>query len=869
MYQEGGSSSVDRCTFVGNQAAKGGAIALANCDIPLYESVEDGWTPNKVQHMSIQGSTFAGNVAADLGGAIAVAANDQDGCFSYDLCGGWCNDAVAYEDYITFKGVVIVLDSTFANNTVTRAVNADGTAAAVGTVFDIATHPSQGEILFDNCRVNVTDGSPATYAISASSVVVLRGRDGEGGFDWDQESWGQPNVTRVTTSACEANAPKAPPVLRRGSACPAYTTEATKFETDASTGRTVPQGIVCRECAAGTVPVAQPLPIFDANTTTLTNPAFPALNWACECPAGWGHTLASDGINAECTPCAAGTYSSHGTTAEEACLPCGTGQYQDEVGQAVCKTCPVGQHVSSTSGTGETSEHAACDPCSHGTFQDQPGRHDCKAAYECAQGTRVDVEHTSTTNRECAVCLEGRFSNTSNVLNCTACPVGQYQPDQKKVACVACAAGKFGNGTDTTTSAHCVACPAGQYQDSDTGHATCIASPECNDDYFETAELTPTSNRQCAAKSDCDTGTFCPISSDRCSGQEGCVACPVGRFSDDRGAVEQCRACQTGRFQDEPGQASCPYCPAGTANGARGSTTAGACAPCQFGRFASLGAPLCSTCPDNAQYPPNCPAGTYRSTTDMSCQCKACPGGRFNPQPATTTDGRIDCDACPAGQYASDTASPSPACTQCQLGKHTAGHDGQAFCTNCHAGMHGSRVEGVATCTECEAGQYQAIPAKTACNACACGTYTTSTGSPQCAPCDHASSAQSTCAGACASTPPSLPVLPAFAFADVTSSCVTVGTCLDALQTFQTDATEFGLGATHTTGAGWVSVDINHDGSVDTLDAITLFVAQTMQNFGATSVLAALYARAEWTGDRSIEQIIAEVSTAVDAASAV
>ena len=178
-------------------------------------------------------------------------------------------------------------------------------------------------------------------------------------------------------------------------------------------------------------------------------------------------------------------------------------------------------------------------------------------------------------------------------------------------------------------------------------------------------------------------------------------------------------------------------------------------------------------------------------------------------------------------------------------------------------------MTGVATCTECEAGQYQAIPAKTACNACACGTYTTSTGSPQCAPCDHASSAQSTCAGACASTPPSLPVLPAFAFADVTSSCVTVGTCLDALQTFQTDATEFGLGATHTTGAGWVSVDINHDGSVDTLDAITLFVAQTMQNFGATSVLAALYARAEWTGDRSIEQIIAEVSTAVDAASAV
>ena len=51
--------------------------------------------------------------------------------------------------------------------------------------------------------------------------------------------------------------------------------------------------------------------------------------------------------------------------------------------------------------------------------------------------------------------------------------------------------------------------------------------------------------------------------------------------------------------------------------------------------------------------------------------------------------------------------------------------------------------------------------------------------------------------------------------------------------------------------------------------AARLLVAQTMQNFGATSVLAALYVRAEWTGDHSIEQITAEVSTAVDAASAV
>ena len=97
MYQEGGSSSVDRCAFVGNQAGKGGAIALANCDV-----VHPPFT--RTQHMSIQGSTFAGNVAADLGGAIAVTANDQGGCESEALCGGFCNKP-AHEDYTTFKGV--------------------------------------------------------------------------------------------------------------------------------------------------------------------------------------------------------------------------------------------------------------------------------------------------------------------------------------------------------------------------------------------------------------------------------------------------------------------------------------------------------------------------------------------------------------------------------------------------------------------------------------------------------------------------------------------------------------------------------------------------------------------------------------------
>jgi hypothetical protein len=61
---------------------------------------------------------------------------------------------------------------------------------------------------------------------------------------------------------------------------------------------------------------------------------------------------------------------------------------------------------------------------------------------------------------------------------------------------------------------------------------------------------------------------------------------------------------------------------------------------------------------------------------------------------------------------------------------------------------------------------------------------------------------------------------------------------------------------------GLVHVDINRDGTVDLLDATSLFVAQTMKGFGASSILTQLYA----SRDRShvdIDHIVGEVSSAV------
>jgi hypothetical protein len=61
---------------------------------------------------------------------------------------------------------------------------------------------------------------------------------------------------------------------------------------------------------------------------------------------------------------------------------------------------------------------------------------------------------------------------------------------------------------------------------------------------------------------------------------------------------------------------------------------------------------------------------------------------------------------------------------------------------------------------------------------------------------------------------------------------------------------------------GLVHVDINHDGSVDLLDATSLFVAQTMKGFGASSMLTHLYAKRH-RSHVNIDNIVGEVSSAV------
>jgi hypothetical protein len=109
--------------------------------------------------------------------------------------------------------------------------------------------------------------------------------------------------------------------------------------------------------------------------------------------------------------------------------------------------------------------------------------------------------------------------------------------------------------------------------------------------------------------------------------------------------------------------------------------------------------------------------------------------------------------------------------------------------------------------------------------------------------------------------------------ADLATTTADLATCQTALQiqgvalALQTHADHASLSANagppcDDTADGLVHVDINRDGTVDLLDATSLFVAQTMKGFGASAVLTRLYA-AQHKSDVDVDRIMEEMSSAM------
>jgi hypothetical protein len=107
-----------------------------------------------------------------------------------------------------------------------------------------------------------------------------------------------------------------------------------------------------------------------------------------------------------------------------------------------------------------------------------------------------------------------------------------------------------------------------------------------------------------------------------------------------RGTAGRCAPCAPGTFASAAGQTACSPCASGTYSTGCGLTV---CAFCSPGNYTSLsGLTTCAACP----------AGTYQtgSGARSECACSPCAAGTF-----VVSTGATACDACAAGSYAAPT----------------------------------------------------------------------------------------------------------------------------------------------------------------------------------------------------------------------
>ena len=352
------------------------------------------------------------------------------------------------------------------------------------------------------------------------------------------------------------------------------------------------------------------------------------------CPPG---TYAQPG-GQSCSLCPRGTYSSNvGATSSSTCLSCPAGTFSNVQGAAQCTVCQDGTYSTLTGQTSYT-VCQTCTPCPLGTYGGiscLPWRNsgsctDCPiplgTAYvtalctqtvptlfgqrtTCTAGTFLTNFSRGTYSTlgsagTCQACAAGQYSGTDASL-CTACPIGQFNPNQGSNVCYLCSVGTY---ADTVGSTSCTACSLGTFANT-------------------------TNSSQCTL---CSAGTFANT-----TGSSQCTRCSVGTYAGTTG-MSQCISCLAGSYANTPGSVSCTYCPSGMYQASAGQAS---CNVCATGTYQNLtGQTNCISCL----------AGSYANTTGMS-QCTLCSAGTYQ-----NLTGKLACNVCVSGTYSNTTGS-----TQC------------------------------------------------------------------------------------------------------------------------------------------------------------------------------------------------------------
>ena len=339
----------------------------------------------------------------------------------------------------------------------------------------------------------------------------------------------------------------------------------------------------------------------------------------------------------KCENCTAGRFKA-GRNGDP-CESCPCGQWQSLPGQGSCgAACAAG-----TFGNSSTGQCESCPP--DGFFCVESLKTPFGKAARCIPGERELFAPNATSDRVCAPCAPGRYSNSVNARECSPCTNG-FQPNSTSSFCTkhtTCAKGERvvaeptatadrscrpcapGMVSTTKNAAECQQCPAGTFQ-AEGGQATCTKHTVCAVGERVVAEPTATVDRSCQP---CAAGAF---SASKNAGS--CEVCPGGAFQPEAGQASCTKhaVCVPGEFEQSIPSASsdraCALCAEGSFSNATNVGECAKCAPCDSGTRQQCGGGVAGFCL-------GCPAGQWFNPSAVECAaCRAgfwCQGGKERP----------------------------------------------------------------------------------------------------------------------------------------------------------------------------------------------------------------------------------------------
>lgn len=380
------------------------------------------------------------------------------------------------------------------------------------------------------------------------------------------------------------------------------------------------------------------------------------------------------------------------------------------LGDAPWTVCNAGEEIT-TNGT--SSVDRQCGACSNGRFATTLNQYSCTPWTDCVAGTRISNTGSATTDRQCTACEAAKFTSSANQQTCTA---------YSNVDDLTCTAGEMIQNATTTSDVQCVACPNGQFQTA-TNQYFCTPWTVCVAGEKVSKTETSTSDRQCEA---CPVGKFTGATNQQsCASWTNNIACSAGQKIQNGTSTSdtQCVVCPQGKFTSTTNQFSCsPWtnCYSGKKIKQNGTSSSDQqCEACTVGKFTSVKNQY--SCTSWSDPDAVCVAGQYQcsycgrsDTSDLVC--KNCPAGQFTPgiDYAWCTSWTV----CAAGQMVKEigTSTSDRTCATCSNGSYTSTANQQ----NC------------SPWTVCAAGQklkQNGNPSKTndrQCEACPSGKFTSS-----------------------------------------------------------------------------------------------------------------------------------------------